>query len=214
MNFFLNYRLKREKEFNYKNLLTQNLNLIQEEKPSIKVNEEIYEELKDFYGYFNFDSSPKTFTEGIYSKYKFESMKIITHKELKSALPEFYEKANYEISQKFKKNKLNNNFFYGLYLLNFDVPANKLNNIKSISDNKPITWDLFDKTLQEFVSENNLSKGELDINMTHFEKRLRNKELDYGYYNEIYKKTKRNLFYSMIRDLFFSTRDSNTSVIE
>ena len=41
MNFFLNYRLHKEKEFTHKNLLTQNLKLITEEKPSIKVNNEI-----------------------------------------------------------------------------------------------------------------------------------------------------------------------------
>jgi len=216
MDFFLNYRLQTEKEFKYTNLLRRDLNILieEKEKPLIKVDSVIYEELKDLYGFYNFDCISKSFTEGIYSKYKFENLKIISHRELKSALPEFYEKANQEISNKNKKNKLNNNFFYGLYLLNFDIPSNKNINKNVILENKPITWNLFNKVFEDLVIEKNLNQGELDINLRHFEKRLKKKELDFEYYSEMYRKTKRNLFYSMIRDLLFSTRDTNTSVLE
>jgi hypothetical protein len=216
MKYFFNYRLQKEKEFNYKNILAKDLNLLNEEKPLINVNNQIYEELKEFYEYYNFDSIPKTFTEGIYSKYKFDYLKIITHRDLKSALPEYYEKAINEIgnTSKSKKNLLNNNFFYILYLLNFDSPSNKFINKQIITENKPITWGLFYKVFGDFIADKNLDDKEFEINMRHFEKRLKNKELDFEYYSEIYKKTKRNLFYSMIRDLFFSSRDTNTSVLE
>jgi hypothetical protein len=214
MNYFLNFKFENEKKHNFKSLLERTYqdenNIIHE----IQLNHSFYRKLKEFYNYFNYESYPKTFTEGIFNKYKMDNLRIITEHDLKIAFPDIYAEKKAEISIQKNERMLENFIFKSLNYLNFDIPSKKKFNSNIISNNRPIEWNLFYRIAEEFVIKNKLEKSDLDENLRDFSILLEKKDLDFDYYQTLYKKTKRNVFYSTMKDLFYSTRDTNSNVLE
>jgi hypothetical protein len=214
MNFFLNYKRDYDNSQNYKNLLGKTYFQKNKTIYEIKLDNLFYTKLKEFYNYFNHESTPKTFTEKIYSKYKMENIKIITEQDLKLAIPDIYEKHRKEIISQRNEGIVNHIVFRILNELSFEVPVKKEIKNNLITKNRPIDWSLFYKVLEEFSIKNEIIKSDLDENLKDFSILLENKDLDYEYYQSLYKKTKRNIFYSTMRDLFYSTRETNSNVLE
>jgi len=214
MNFFLNYKSDYDNRQNYKNLLGKTYFEKNKTIYEIKLDNLFYTKLKEFYHYFNYESTPKTFTEKIYSKYKMENIKIITEQDLKLAIPDIYEKHRKEIISQRNEGIVNHIVFRIFNELSFEVPFKKEIKNNLITKNRPIDWSLFYKVLEEFSIKNEIIKSDLDENLKDFSILLENKDLDYEYYQSLYKKTKRNIFYSTMRDIFYSTRDTNSNVLE
>jgi len=213
MNNFLKFKQDFENKPNFKDLLGKDLSINNMVIDDIKLEHRFYKRLKEFFFYFNYESNPKTFNEKIYSKYKLDKLKIITRNDLKSIFPVLYEKIDQEIRKNNSKGFLNTIFFKTLYFLDFDIPNNKQPE-NSVSMNNPVSWNLFYKILEEHILKIKPDNDDLNTNLKDFSILLETKDLDFKYYQNLYTRTKRNIFYSAMRDLFYSKRDTNSFVLE
>jgi len=214
MKYFLNFKLDQDRNQNFKHMLGKPLDNRKFVVSEIFINENYYRSVKEFFKYFNYESNPKTFTEKIYNNYKFEKLRIITEEDLKIAFPESYQVKRDELQNIKNNGFLQTNFFKLLRILDFDIPTYKQINSKTILQNKPVEWNLFYRVIEDFIIKNQLNKSEINNNLKDFSILLENKDLDFEYYQILYKKTKRNIFYSTMRDILYSTRETNSNVLE
>ncbi len=214
MNNFLKFKQEIENKPNFKDHLRKDLLDKNKVISEFKIKDSFYNRLKEFFIYFNYDSIPKTFNEKIYSKYKLENLKIITRADLKTAFPIIFNKLDKEIHKaNTKEFFFYTNFYKVLYFFNFDIPNNKLFDDK-MSLSYPLDWNLFYKTFEEYININNPNNNEMETYLKDFSIIIEKKDLDFEYYQNLYKRTKRNIFYSALRDIFYSTRDTNSNVLE
>lgn len=214
MKLFLNYKIDHENKQNFKNLLEKSFYYDSKMNQELKLQHVLYKTLKEYFIYFNYESFPKTFTEKIYSKYNLDNLKIISEQDLKIAFTDTYDVKIKEILNSRNKGKGNNLFFKFIDRLNFDIPTHKDISYNSKINNNKIEWNIFYSVLEEFIMKYNIKKTDLDDNLKDFSILLEKKDLDFEYYQSLFKKTKRNIFYSTMRDLLYSTRETNSNVLE
>jgi len=214
MNYFLNYKHDNGKKQNFRSLLEKTYLNKSHSIQELQLDLSCYRKLKEFFNYFHYESYPKIFTEDMLTKYKMWNLRIITHQDLKIAFPDIYEEKRAEIVNETNKGLINNFIFECLNILNLDVPSKKKKNTNLIIKNRPVEWNLFYRVAEKFVIKNELENSDLYENLKDFSILLEKKDLDFNYYQSLYKKTKRNISYSTMRDLFYSTRDTNSHVLE
>ena len=213
MNSFINYKLELENKNNFKYNVGKEFNIQDKIIYNIKVNDLQYNNLKIFYNFYNSWAKPMTFTQKFYEKFKNnKSFRIITENDLFVILPDIYLEKNSELY----KNKITKfPFFTVMNFFNFDVPSNKTFSINStIKKNKPCDWNLFYLVFEEYITKYKIENQELEESLTKFSNLIENKDLDFEYYQTLYKKTKRNIIFSFFRDIIYSSRETNFNILE
>lgn len=217
MNYFIKFKLEEDNRQNFKYLLNKRFENKEKIISDIKIDTISYKQIKEFYFYYNYESNPLTFNEKLFTKYNFEFLKHITNREMQIAFGRNVElDGNFinTFSLKNKNNLLNKAFFLCLGFFNFDIPSKNVQTKSLIKQNISVEWNFFYKILENYIIKRNLTPVDVRENFADLANLLEHKDLDFEYYQTLYKKVKRNIFYSALRDFLYSTRDTSQNVLE
>ena len=156
----------------------------------------LYQQIQNFYEFYNFHSIPITFNEKTYINFKFNFLQTISLKNL------------FIIIEGGKK-VVDQREFYSFIKEKYPEFSKQMINLDDFK-NKPVNWREFNIFLEKnFPDETKIDEflGKLSVE-------IKQKKLDYQEYKKLLKQTKKSIIISTLTSIFSRKKDMNYKVLK